>query len=213
MRDRICLLDYPPGTALSETELARQYGVSRTPIRRVLQMLEADGLVETKPNVGSIVTTVDLKALRDAFALRIRLSELLGDMNPVSDFAPVLATLDALLQQCQALACEPDNAALCAASHRLQEALLSLSGNSEYRLVTDSLYFKTVRSYYMILPDLDWSMEARAQLEEVQDIIVSLRANDIRAVGLIRRNHIARTLSRIMSFMMGGALTIAEATA
>jgi len=213
LRDRICLLEYPPGAALSETDLARQFAVSRTPIRRVLQMLETEGLVETKPNVGSIVTTVDLKSLRDAFALRVKLSELLGDMSPVSHFDRVLAVLETLCASSNVLVENRDTGALCVISHRLQQALLDLSGNLEYRLMTESLYFKTIRAYYTILPELDWHSEALAQVEEIQEIIVSLQANDVRAVGLVRRNHIVRTLSRITGFMAGDTLPRGEGTA
>lgn len=213
LRDRICLLEYPPGAALSETELARQFAVSRTPIRRVLQMLETEGLVETKPNVGSIVTTVDLKSLRDAFALRVRLAELLGDISPVSHFDKVIGVLDTLFASSKALVENRDTGTLCLISHRLQDTLLSLSGNFEYRLMTESLYVKTIRAYYTILPELDWHNEAQAQVDEIQEIVVSLKANDVRAVGLVRRNHIVRTLSRITGFMAGDTLARAEGTA
>ena len=40
LRDRISLLQYPPGTALRESALADEFGVSRTPIRRALHQLE-----------------------------------------------------------------------------------------------------------------------------------------------------------------------------
>ena len=39
IRNRICLLEYEPGARLGEEELAREFGVSRTPIRRVLSRL------------------------------------------------------------------------------------------------------------------------------------------------------------------------------
>ena len=39
MRRRICLLDYQPGTRLNERELAAEFGISRTPMRDVLQKL------------------------------------------------------------------------------------------------------------------------------------------------------------------------------
>ena len=42
LRDRICLLDYPPGARLSEEELAAEFAISRTPLRKVLARLEAD---------------------------------------------------------------------------------------------------------------------------------------------------------------------------
>lgn len=54
------------GTWLREEELARFFGVSRTPVREALQFLRTDGLVEAAPNQGARVarlTTDDLLAL------------------------------------------------------------------------------------------------------------------------------------------------------
>jgi DNA-binding GntR family transcriptional regulator len=59
---------YPPGTWLREDELAEESGVSRTPIREALQRLEAEGLVESYRNRGSVVvgwTADDIDALYD----------------------------------------------------------------------------------------------------------------------------------------------------
>src|SRR5690606_38977516 len=44
LRNRICLLEYPPGARLSEEELAEEFRISRTPVRRVLARLESEGL-------------------------------------------------------------------------------------------------------------------------------------------------------------------------
>ena len=46
IRERICLLEYAPLQRLSEEELAAEFKVSRTPIRRVLTRLEAEGRFE-----------------------------------------------------------------------------------------------------------------------------------------------------------------------
>jgi hypothetical protein len=56
-------------------------------------------------------------------------------------------------------------------------------------------------------------MECTAQVEEISEIIISLKAHDVRAVGLVRRNHIVRTLSRIMSFLMAGSFHPQEVSA
>jgi len=53
LRDRICLLDYPPDTRLSEEALAKEFGISRTPLRRVLARLEDEGLVQSVHGVGT----------------------------------------------------------------------------------------------------------------------------------------------------------------
>ena len=44
-----------PGAALDESELARRFGVSRTPVREALRELTASGLVEARPHRGAIV--------------------------------------------------------------------------------------------------------------------------------------------------------------
>ena len=44
-----------PGMALDETELARRFGVSRTPVREAIRLLAASGLVEARPHRGAVV--------------------------------------------------------------------------------------------------------------------------------------------------------------
>ena len=67
LRGRICLLDYEPGAIIKERELANEFGVSRTPLRRVLQKLESDGLVLSKQGHGTVVTEIDLQAQKDIY--------------------------------------------------------------------------------------------------------------------------------------------------
>src|SRR5690606_25390891 len=52
LRERICLLDLPPGTPLREQALAEEFGVSRAPIREALTMLRVDGLVTPRDGGG-----------------------------------------------------------------------------------------------------------------------------------------------------------------
>ena len=48
-----------PGMKLRDKELAAQLGVSRTPIREALLRLEDEGLVQTKPNRSTHVSSID----------------------------------------------------------------------------------------------------------------------------------------------------------
>src|SRR5436853_462241 len=82
LRDRICLFEYAPGTLLREAELAAEFGVSRTPIRQILQRLEGEQLVDIRDGVGTIVTSVDFACLKDVYELRLKLTELIGDLSP-----------------------------------------------------------------------------------------------------------------------------------
>jgi DNA-binding GntR family transcriptional regulator len=59
-----------PGSRLKEEELARELGISRTPVREALLMLQAEGLIETTPNRGAVVRTHDADDLIDMYQLR-----------------------------------------------------------------------------------------------------------------------------------------------
>jgi DNA-binding GntR family transcriptional regulator len=59
-----------PGERLKEEELARELGLSRTPIREALAVLQAEGLVDTAPNRGATVRAHDAEDLDDLYRLR-----------------------------------------------------------------------------------------------------------------------------------------------
>ena len=59
-----------PGERLKEEELARELGLSRTPIREALAVLQAEGLVDTAPNQGATVRAHDAEDLDDLYRLR-----------------------------------------------------------------------------------------------------------------------------------------------
>jgi DNA-binding GntR family transcriptional regulator len=61
---------YPPGAPLRELTLARILSVSQATVREALQRLEYTGLVTRKPNVGTTVTRLSPKDVRERVELR-----------------------------------------------------------------------------------------------------------------------------------------------
>src|SRR6201984_3015487 len=66
LRSSIVSLQRTPGQRLSEAELAKELGVSRTPVREAIIQLRADGLVEVMPQLGSFVSKISLRNVREA---------------------------------------------------------------------------------------------------------------------------------------------------
>lgn len=58
-----------PGERLPEMELCEEFGVSRTPLRDVLKILEVEGLVQLVPHIGAIVTPLDPPDLSEKLEL------------------------------------------------------------------------------------------------------------------------------------------------
>lgn len=61
---------YPPGTPLRELTLARDLSVSQATVREALQRLQYTGLVTRTPNIGSVVTRLSVKEVRERVELR-----------------------------------------------------------------------------------------------------------------------------------------------
>ena len=65
-----------PGAPLDETELARRFRVSRTPVREAIRQLAASGLIESRPHRGSVVARVDPGHLAGMFEAMAELEAL-----------------------------------------------------------------------------------------------------------------------------------------
>jgi DNA-binding GntR family transcriptional regulator len=62
--------EYGPNERLIEEQLAERLGVSRTPVRQALTMLEAEGLVEIAPNKGAMVCSFSAEDVWELYDLR-----------------------------------------------------------------------------------------------------------------------------------------------
>ena len=201
LRDRICLLDYPPGTLLSETALAEEFGVSRTPIRRVLHKLEFMGLVQIRNGIGTIVTDIDLKTFKEIYALRMRLAELIGELSPVEITSNHIDQVDALIERVRRMEAKRDPDAYAAISNDLQKILSGLTGNEPLRDTIDLLYYRVARIWFNFLPQLGWEDMISGQLSELHELKSAMECNDIRGVGQARSLHLRRMLTRIGRFL------------
>lgn len=64
------------GAAVRQEEVARQFGVSRVPVREALLKLEGEGLVETLPRRGVVVTMLSTEGFEEILEMRIALESL-----------------------------------------------------------------------------------------------------------------------------------------
>lgn len=65
LRQRIIRGELAPGTLLSEAEMARSFGSSRQPVREAFIKLAEEGLVEVRPQRGTLVRKISIKRVMD----------------------------------------------------------------------------------------------------------------------------------------------------
>ncbi len=73
VREAILNGELPPGETMSQVVLAEEMGVSRTPLREALRMLQGEGLVEARPNRRVRVAPISAADLEELYAVRVAL--------------------------------------------------------------------------------------------------------------------------------------------
>jgi len=73
LRENIVGLVLEPGAKVSESELAQELGVSRTPVREALIELGHYGIVETLPQNGVFISKIDYRNIEEACFMRLAL--------------------------------------------------------------------------------------------------------------------------------------------
>lgn len=197
LRARICLLDYPPGMRLSEEQLAAEFGISRTPLRRVLARLEDEGLVQSRHGVGTLVTEIDLREMAQVYDLRMELAQLAGTLSPATMDAERLAQMTGFVARGEALAEAPQARSFAALNIDHHGFMLTLIDNAALREVTDRLFYQTARIWLQSIPRMDLPDECAIFADELRQLQGALEAGDMQAAALLRRAHISMSFRRL----------------
>jgi len=212
LRTRISLLDYAPGERLREEDLAEEFGVSRTPIRRVLVKLEAEGLLRSVHGVGTIVTDIDVEELAQVYELRVELAELVGKLSPAVVDAALVGRFHEIRARCDRMVREGDPREFSRINMEFFHLFNSLTANEPLRAISERLYYQTTRIWLKTASRLSVYEELLNDefvifQREVADITEAVSHGDLAAAGHIRRAHIAMSFRRIsQAFEAAGAL-------
>lgn len=198
LRERICVLVYPPGTQLSEARLAEEFEVSRTPIRSVLATLEAERLVETQHGVATKVREIELSVLREDYVIRMELAVLAGQMGIVPPTPACIDELRAIQAEVHRMSQEgttiPDYGRLNLRYHRI---FLRRVRNEALRRMIDGMYFQTSRIWLSRMPITGWESEFLQFGSQVGQMIDLYIQGDGIGIGLLQRHIIYTSMARL----------------
>lgn len=196
LRGQILLLDLPPGERLREEHLADEFGVSRTPIRQVLDRLEFEGLVDQAPGAGASVATIDMKALRDVWMMRFELAGIMGTFVQLPAPPAVLEQLKAIRHELDQIRSSRDIRALGALYHRFDDLMLEVIDNATLRQIHDLLFVRTARVWMQFLPEMDLDAEIEIMAEELDQTLEALMGSSGDHFAEVRTQHMRMLLDR-----------------
>ena len=186
IREGILGLHYPPGSLLSEAQLAEELGISRTPVREALRELAAGGLVRILPRRGVVVSEPSVRDIVEVYQLREQL-ECFGARLAAEHITPAEAEL-LVADHAEALGhlaagrLQP----AYAASVRLHDRIIGLTRNARLVRFMGQLHDQAHRFGLMTLRQ----GRAPRALQEHGWILDAILARDGAAAERLMRDHL-----------------------
>jgi DNA-binding GntR family transcriptional regulator len=176
-----------PGQDLVEETLAKELGVSRTPVREALRELEQEGLVEIIPFKGARVMTQTIKDIFDIFDIKIRLEGLCASHAATRSSK---ATSAKLLEEAKAMALAAksrDMKAYLESDERYHQAIYEGAKSERARKIIEDLNAQWHRMHQGMAA-IESRMDTAA--EEHRRIAEAIKSGDAELSESEMRNHL-----------------------
>lgn len=197
IRDGILSGEYPPGTYLRETVIAKKLAVSRTPIRETIRRLVSEGWLESAPNRGARVVQWTDADLDEVYELRALLEPMLAKRVASRVSTEQIDGLEKLAVAMEKLANSSGVTALdeiTVLNQRFHEGLAQIADRPMARRILKDVVVVPIarRSFHYYTKG-----ELQRSMNDHQEIIHALRARDGEWAAAIMRDHILAARARI----------------
>lgn len=198
LRRLILTLELEPGLAVSEAALMKRYGWGRTPLREAFQRLAEQGLLQSIPQHGAIVTPLDLfdfVEVMDAMSLVIGPAAALACKRLTDD---ELNQLDELVAQADVVAKNGDFEQLTELDYEFHSVLAQATGN---HYLSD--YLRRLHQIARRFNYAAWRRERNAtpSLDEHRQLAAIFRARDVAAAKTAMLQHIENARQRVIGMI------------
>jgi len=184
--------ELPPGQHMVETDLARQLGVSRQPIREALHRMEAEGWVDLRPSQGAFVhvpTDTEVDNLLDVRVLLEAETARLAAVRPAGVAKTAqLARLREMVADGQAAAEADDFATAVTVNNAFHAEIAVICGNAVLAELAHIVGRRVQWYYRMVAPE-----RGHGSWDEHTELIEAIETNDPDLAQEVARKHTERT--------------------
>ncbi|HTS96026.1 MAG TPA: GntR family transcriptional regulator [Streptosporangiaceae bacterium] len=177
-----------PGQHLVESELARQLGVSRQPVREALHRLEAEGWIDLRPSQGAFVHVPTDREVDQLLDVREMLEGATARLAARAATPEAVAALRATWQEGVEAVESGDLARIVAANNAFHAAVAEIAGNAVLAQLTD-IVGRRVRWYYRKVAPA----RGHESWAEHAELVAAIEAGDEDQAAALARTHTERT--------------------
>ena len=200
LRRAIMQGDLKPGERLMEIKLANRLGVSRTPIREAIRMLELEGLVTMVPRKGAQVAEITEKDLKEVLEVRIGQEELAVKFVCQRIDERQLQELKEAARNFETAVRSEDLTKLAEADVNFHDLIYKATGNERLVQLLNNIREQMYRYRVEYLKE----EEVRSSLVEEHNLLwQALKDRDEKRASQITQEHIERQQAYILENIMG----------
>ena len=192
LREAILMRELNAGDPLNINDLSMKLGVSATPIREALQVLESDGLVCIKPRRGAVVADIDEKYIRDYYQTRIIL-----ECAAVQMACAEGKDLTALLKNFQKMELAVQNSEHVdygSLNYSFHATIWSICGNERIKRLLESFWIsRSISAHH------DSEQNAKTSFQEHKEIMEAVVARNAERAGVAMQKHLERSMDDVLS--------------
>ncbi|GAB3009231.1 hypothetical protein GCM10023080_089290 [Streptomyces pseudoechinosporeus] len=198
LRNRILHGELPPGAVVSQADLSRDLGVSRSPIREACRLLEREGLVVSRHNRRVQVADFSMEDLEELYASRLVLEPLALTVRVPSLTASELDEMATVLEEMRQSAEQRDYDRFKAPHERFHAVLYSDTSGRLLRQINQLAdHASRYRRVYMTQSPSAWDVVIGHDTR----ILQAVSRGDAVAAGAELARHLAATALSMMALM------------
>jgi len=199
VRDRIIHLKYKPGQVLNEVDVANEFEISRTPIRRVFQMLQNDKLINIVPRYGAQVTPVDFKEMKAIFEITRELDPFAARLATERITPEQLQELDEIMARMNAYDINQNYQEAIDDDERFHRIIYSSCGNAWLSDILISLHYHTERLWHYAEQHFD-TMDLFT--DSLGKLLNAIKEKDYNKAEIHARQHVDEFVLKIKSELL-----------
>lgn len=196
LKKKIITLEYPMGSALVESDICRELGIGRTPVREAIQQLATEGLMSILPRKGTFVSNVSFWDFEKLLETRVMLETHVAKHLAVSITPEQANNLKSLFDDVPRFLQQHNLDELLKIDRKFHQGMVALLDNPYLDSIAEHIYDLVTRTWYL-------SFRKRSQddlaltLQDHLEILKYLEQGKADAAEKAVRNHVLNFKNKI----------------
>lgn len=187
LKQRIIQLEYAPGQVLNEKEVANEFNLSRTPVRRVFEQLKNNKLLNIIPRYGAQVAPIDFLYTKSVFEVARELEGYAARLAAEKMPAEKIKQLEVIVEKIKTYDIVADYKKIILEDQHFHSIIYESCGNPCLVEILNGLHMHTERMWLYAQPEIS---EMGLFLDTMPNIIDALKAGDAEQASNYTKSHI-----------------------